>query len=608
MTPNSGFGSHARDATAPNLKSLEKISAVGAECTVSAANEAFWDTEDPSDTHKEGTVQPYNAFDVEGPLDAKSIVRRIDKHLLPLLFSLALLCSVDRANLSYAALQLNDDLQFSHSVYGFGSGLFFIGYMVLQIPSTYLCSRVGPPRFLGGILIVWGIVASLFAWMQTAMHFYVLRFILGLAESGAYPGMWYSMALFYDSGELGPAYATVAMATAVASVLGGPIAACLLMLNGVAGLHGWQWLFLLEGTPAVVLGFVICWRLPQDPEHSAFLTPAEQQWCLDRRKRSGQQEGEAPEAPGKLVATEEPQFYRSWHIWYVGAVWTLVVTGMDGIVFWGPILIHSFTDSDSGTGTQAAEDLPEDLQEGSLLRATAQAALLSAIPFGIASIGMLVVARMAKSANDRHWHGAVPVLIGAVALAVMPVFMSRVAWAAFTCLSIGAFGIWAVHGPLMSWPAVILSGTNAASGFALMKMMGSAGSFVGPFFIGVTSDAFGSFTPAMLMLAACLLGAAAMQLLYREPGATRGWLPPFPYACTSMRLMKRSRSDTREVVMGPTLRGILGSRAFRWERVDAEAQQAQHAESQAQRRPAQEDTAHLLGEGLWERHTELRGL
>ncbi|EIE20526.1 MFS general substrate transporter, partial [Coccomyxa subellipsoidea C-169] len=158
---------------------------------------------------------------------------KVDHHLLPFFFSVALLCSIDRANLSYAALQLNHDLKFSHTVYGLGSGLFFLGYMVFQVPSTYVCARVGAPKFLGTIVVVWGLVATLFAWMQTSAQFYTLRLILGLAESGAYPGMWYSLALFYDDKELGVAYTTVSTATAVAGVLGGPIAAALLSLNGL---------------------------------------------------------------------------------------------------------------------------------------------------------------------------------------------------------------------------------------------------------------------------------------------------------------------------------------------------------------------------------------
>ncbi|CAL8464997.1 g4532 [Coccomyxa elongata] len=455
--------------------------------------------------------------------------------------------------------------------------------------------------------------------MQTSAQFYTLRLTLGLAESGAYPGMWYSLALFYDDKELGVAYTTVAMATSVSGVLGGPIAAGLLSLDGLGGLHGWQWLFLLEGVPAIALGIAIWCALAHSPDRATFLAPEERVWLVERRIKQSTAEAAATEEvrmDEKLVvsqvakAQQEVPFYQSWCIWYLGLVWTLVATGLDGIVFWGPILIHNILDMDSSSDSAGAVDLTEDIQEtGISTWATVQAALLSAIPFGLASICMLINARLAKKAEERQWHGAVPLLLGAVALALMPAFMGHVTWLAFVCLSLAAAGIWAIHGPLLSWPAAILQGTNAAAGFALMKMMGSVGSFCGPFLIGALSDEYeGSFVPPVLLLSGFLLLASVLHFLFREPGSGQGLLPRFPYSCG--RVMKRSRSDINTITMGPTLRRIFGTRELNFQRwsSDADAFEGRTIDNKpGLHSTGQHPAAHLLGEDtfLWEKHNDL---
>eukprot|EP00884_Botryococcus_braunii_P019907 jgi/Botrbrau1/65/Bobra.0022s0058.1 len=324
------------------------------------------------------------ALDVAGPLDEDRIAAKVNKRLLPSLFLLALACSLDRANLSFAALQLNHDLGFTKMEYGLGSGLFFIAYAFLQIPATLLCVRLGAVPFLSASLMLWGIVACLFASLRSPVQFFILRFLLGLAESGAYPGMWHLMHQFYNAEQLGVAYTCVALATSVSGVLGGPLAAALLSLDGIVGLRGWQVLFLAEGLPSVLLGVILFCSLPRSPAEASFLQPEERAFLTMHRGHHGEALGtpkvdprdsewrrrwgaggyramsrgltippvEAEEA-GSLRGPSEvlgaPMhtqvspwwgFAVDWRIWWLALVWGLSAAALDGIVFWAPMLIN----------------------------------------------------------------------------------------------------------------------------------------------------------------------------------------------------------------------------------------------------------------------------
>ncbi|KAL4423008.1 hypothetical protein ABPG77_005488 [Micractinium sp. CCAP 211/92] len=212
-------------------------------------------------------------------MDGAAIRRRVNWHCLPPLFLVALACQLDRSNLAYAALQLSSDLSFfSRTVQGLGSGCFFVGYSLLQIPSSAACMALGPRRWLPIILVAWGALAMCFAAMRSIAAFLVLRLLLGAAEAGAYPAIMFHLSLFYSPRNLGLAYTIVATATAVAGLTGGPLAAGIMSLDGAAGLRGWQWLFLLEGVAPLLLAAALPFWLPASPLTAPFLSPDEQQW------------------------------------------------------------------------------------------------------------------------------------------------------------------------------------------------------------------------------------------------------------------------------------------------------------------------------------------
>eukprot|EP00873_Tetraselmis_striata_P027552 jgi/Tetstr1/447816/TSEL_035146.t1 len=455
----------------------------------------------------------------QGEVDGDAVRRKIDKRVLPIFFSVAMLCYLDRSNLNYASIPLSKQLGFSDLVYGFGAGIFAVGYALFQVPSNLLLAQVGARRWLAVLMTVWGVVACCMAGINNATSFHVLRFLLGIAECGTFPGMWYHLSLFYSAGELGPAYAVVTSATALASVLGGFLAAGLLCMDGVAGLHGWQWLFLAEGLPTIALAIYLGLTLPDSPATASFLTPVERQWL---QAKLAQQAARAPGAPGKAFARPGLGRIRrgctgmcGWRVWYIGAVWLLVECSLYGILFWSNKLIQSFVRLGGSGGRQAASTC--------LSGTTVKVSLLSVIPFGAAAATMLWVAARSKARNERRFHTAVPVFVAAMAMLMMPALEMIVrGYLSFVAMTAAASGIWAVHGPLLSWPATFLVGSDAAGGYALINSLGSLGGFVGPVLIGAMSQMNGgSYDEAMYLLSGGLLLAALLVTVFPAPRPMR---------------------------------------------------------------------------------------
>jgi len=225
-----------------------------------------------------------NSFEVEDSgVDEHVVMSKVNRNLVTLLWSLAIVCYLDRTNLSFAALQMNRDLSLSCSVYGFGAGVFFLSYAMFQPISNLILARVGAPKWLAATAIAWGIVAASMSLIQGKTAYLLLRFALGMTEASTFPGIWAQLARFFTSRELSSAYALVATATALAQVIGAPIAAAILLMDGLLGIAGWKWLFIIEGSVTVVFGFVLAYALPASPSEARFLTPAERVW-LQRRQ------------------------------------------------------------------------------------------------------------------------------------------------------------------------------------------------------------------------------------------------------------------------------------------------------------------------------------
>jgi ACS family tartrate transporter-like MFS transporter len=405
--------------------------------------------------------------------------------LIPFLFLLYVVAYLDRVNVGFAALDMNRDLGFSPAVYGFGSGVFFLSYTLLEVPSNLILARVGARVWIARIMVTWGLISTAMIFVNSAAMFYVLRFLLGAAEAGFFPGLIYYLTHWFPARERARAVALFMTATAMAGVIGAPLSSALLRMEGTLGLHGWQWLFIIEGLPAVLLAPVVLRRLTERPEDATWLSPDERAWLSNEMARERDQTAGMHLTFGAAA--------RSRRLWIISLPYFCIVVAFYGVSFWLPQIVQA-------TGTLSS----------------ATVVLLSAIPYVAAAIGMVIVGVHSDRTGERRWHIAGPMLIGAAGF-VLTVMAPATATMSLLTLSIAAFGIWSTLGPLWTLPPAILRGTAAAGGIAIVNSVGNLGGFVGPLAVGWVRDATGDFKYGLLMLAATLVIGAVVVLLMERP-------------------------------------------------------------------------------------------
>lgn len=413
----------------------------------------------------------------------------LQRRLIPFLFLLYVVAYLDRVNVGFAALEMNRDLGFSAVVYGLGSGIFFVSYTLLEVPSNLMLARVGARRWIARIMCSWGLVSIGMAFVHNTFTFYLLRFLLGAAEAGFFPGIIYYLTQWFPARERAKAVALFMTGTAIAGVIGGPISSALLLLDGAGGLQGWQWLFVVEGIPAVVLAPVVWRRLDDRPETVTWLSPRERSWLIDTLA--------AEAAPLDGAHRDLRTALGSRRLWALAAIYFCIVLAFYGVSFWLPQILQQLSDYPS-----------------------AAVALVSAVPYVVAAIGMVVVGARSDRTGERRWHVAIPALVGAIGFAAAASVPPSVALS-LTALSVAALGVWGAMGPFWALPTSFLRGRAAAGGVALVNAVGNIGGFVGPTLVGYARDATGSFATGLWLLAAGLvIGAAIVVWLPRDPGVT----------------------------------------------------------------------------------------
>ncbi len=407
-------------------------------------------------------------------------LEQVRRRLIPFMLLLYIVAYLDRINVGFAALQMKADLGFSDTVYGLGAGIFFIGYFLFEVPSNLILERVGPRFWISRIMISWGVVSSAMMLVSDATTFYVLRFLLGVAEAGFFPGMILYLTYWFPSAERARAVAQFMTATAVAGVIGGPVSGALLELHGLAGLAGWQWLFLVEGLPAIVLGLVVLVYLTDRPEQASWLTPQQRTWLAGR-------------LAAERASTERRHGRDLWRalahprVWSLCLLYFVLVLGIYGVSLWLPqMLAARVSTSDLGVG------------------------VLSAIPYGVAAVAMVLVGGHSDRTAERRGHIAAPALVGALGFVTTATSDDPVL--ALSGLSLAALGIWSTLGPFWTLPTAFLSGTAAAGGIALINSVGNLGGFVGPWVLGLLKDATGDFRAGLWFLALALLAVAGLAL------------------------------------------------------------------------------------------------
>ena len=422
----------------------------------------------------------------------RTALLKVTRRLLPFLFLLYVVCFLDRVNLGFAALQMNHDLGFSPAVYGFGAGIFFLGYVLFEVPSNLVLARVGARRWIARIMISWGVVASAMMFIRGPLSLYALRFLLGAAEAGFFPGMIYYLSRWYPAAERARAISRFMVAIPVSGIVGGPISGALLGLNGRLGLAGWQWLFLLEGLPAVLLGFVVLAFLTDGPDEAKWLTTAECEWL---NARLAEERDECERRHGLGVA----QALTNGTVWRLGALILLSnAFGVYVLGLWLPQIVRSLTGL-------------SDLAVG----------VVTAVPNLVAAITMVLVGAHSDRTGERLLHIAVVATVAAVGFVASAWLQSPLL--VVVALSLAAAGAISSHGPFWTLPSRFLTGSAAAGGIALIVSIANLAGFAGPYVMGLLKGASGSFRSGLISVGlASFAGAILAVWLRRAPALASG--------------------------------------------------------------------------------------
>jgi ACS family tartrate transporter-like MFS transporter len=384
--------------------------------------------------------------------------------LIPLMGVLYLVNFIDRTNAGFAALTMNKDLSFSPSIFGFGAGVFFIGYALFQVPANIILERIGARRWMFFIMASWGLLSASNALVQSPTSFYVLRFFVGVAEAGFFPGMIVYLTYWFPRSYLAGMTANFMVAIPLSFVVGGPLASWVLQLNGVAGLHGWQWLFIVEGAPAFFLSFMVLVFLPDGPAQASWLTSDEKGWVASRLT-----DEQPPGRPDLWLALRDPRVIS------LGIAYFAFQTSIYGFVLWFPQIVQAMGFSNSGTGFIVSF------------------CFVASIPT------MILVGRSSSKRREGIWHATVPWLAAAASIGTAS--MAQSPMIILFALALALMGMLAGLVTFSVLPASFLRGTAVAGAIGLVGLIGNFGSFFGPTLVGVLREGTGDFGTGLAALA-----------------------------------------------------------------------------------------------------------
>jgi MFS family permease len=413
---------------------------------------------------------------------------------------------LDRFNLSFAAPTLKKDLNLTNSNYGLGAGLLFAGYAATQIPSSWICAKVGAKIWLPILMVLWGTILAATAAVKTKGQFYALRILLGLFEAGTFPGAWHHQTKFFSANELSFTHSAVTTASIISYVVNGPLAAGFLMMEGTHGLHGWQWLFIVEGIITVFYGLAFGFALPKNISKLWNLKPQERQWLQDRQETAKRVAKQKSPYNGTILGA-----ILNWRLLYLAVAWWLIATTFIGVSTWVPLMLDAaFNGSFNGA---APAPKPKGWTAHDQAWYTAKLALISSLLYVPSAVFMQLVAWSSKHFKERNFHAAVPAIIGGIGYMCVPhAVQAAGAVPGFVAMTIASCGVWATIGPIWSWPATFLHGGALAPGIAFFNVFTAVGGFCGPYIIGSLSNNTGSYASSMYLFGAFNFAAALMCL------------------------------------------------------------------------------------------------
>ncbi|MDY0746936.1 MFS transporter [Paucibacter sp. R3-3] len=419
----------------------------------------------------------------------KRTLRRITWRIVPFIMLLYFVAYIDRVNIGFASLTMKTDLGFTASMLGFGAGIFFWGYFLFEVPSNVVLHKVGARLWIARVMVTWGVISAAMALVKGPTSFYVIRFLLGAAEAGFFPGIILYLSYWFPAQHRAGVTAFFMAAAPISTALGSPVSAALLELDGIMGMHGWQWLFVLEAVPALVLGVVVFFYMTDRPEQATWLKDDERAWLV--KTMNAENARKAGTSQHSLFSGLANPKVLALSLVYFGTSAGLYTLGI-----WAPQIIKQLGVSSMTVG------------------------LLNAVPPSISVVAMIWWSRRSDRSGERTWHVVLPCVAAAVGLAIATESTSM--FGLIAALTLVNIGISCAKPPLWSMPTTFLSGAAAATGIATINSIGNLGGFFGPAMIGWIKDSTGSFSGGLYFVAGLLVLSAVLTLILSrtQRGAT----------------------------------------------------------------------------------------
>jgi ACS family tartrate transporter-like MFS transporter len=411
------------------------------------------------------------------PEAQRRAILKISWRLLPLIVVSYLMAYIDRTNVAFAALTMNKDLGISAYMYGWGAGIFFLGYALFEVPSNLILAKVGARIWIARIMLTWGLISGAMAFTTGPISFLVLRFLLGVAEAGFFPGIIFYLSTWFPAAYRARVISTLFLAVPVSNAAASIVSGAILEMDGLLGLRGWQWVFILEALPAVLLAFVVLRKMIDRPAAAKWLTAEERSW-LEGELLAERQKVEGYGRMGLLQALTDRR------VWVLSMIYMTSVTAGYGITFFLPQIIKGLGHSNLMTG------------------------VLTAIPYTVGVLGLLWWGHSSDRRNERRWHLIAAMSVAGVGL--MGAAWFRDSYGAIAAMCIATIGLYGSRPSFWPMPSLFLTGAAAAAGIALINSIGNLGGYIGPFIVGWIKDSTQSFEMGLYFLAASAFASAAI--------------------------------------------------------------------------------------------------
>lgn len=420
-------------------------------------------------------------------------IKRISKRIIPFLVILFVMAFLDRTNIGFAALHMNDAIGITQTIFGLGAGIFFLGYFIAEVPSNILLHRFGARIWIARIMITWGIIAAMMGFIQNGTQFIVLRFLLGIAEAGFFPGVIFYLTLWFPARYRARVFASFYLGLPIAQIIGAPISVGLMQWGNTIGYEGWRLMYILEGIPSIILGIVCLKYLTNTPKEAQWLSTEQRVWLmntLEREEREKEKTQDSNLTKGEMIK----QVFKNPLVWIMAMVYFGITSGSNAMFFFLPSVLESFRNTFGMEITL--------IQNG----------MLTAIPYAFAAVGMILWSRRSDRKQERYKHGACAALMAAIAITIALVVNQP--WAIIVGFIFLAIGVFSAINIFWTLPGQTLTGVGAAAGIGLINSVGNLSGFTGPYLTGYLYTTTGNYTIAFLVIASFVaIGGLGLLLL-----------------------------------------------------------------------------------------------